>query len=237
MFWKKKEATAVPVSTGKVGAAPAGVPEAVPAAPKAARTKVEKLAGPKLMPGLLEKQLVSQYKVSPELARLLQVVVHRRGPAGRAFECRIFDMSEAEASGLAVKDYTSLDGHQDMVLYEGWYDEDSKQVELAEKKKVDYNVPILTEAEIQKKVETLQEPGSTVFFYQARGPALGGPLGRGAAIVELNPDYPKKGKKYTIYTAGVVGREPAGNRQKLMGVDKPKEIAKWIKDAHVKRIY
>jgi len=99
-------------------------------------------------------------------------------------------------------------------------------------------VPLFTETEIQQKIEALAEPGSTTFFYQARGPAVGGPLGRGAAIVELNPDYlTKKGRKYIVYTANVVGMEPAGKRQKLFGSNKPKEIAKWIKEAHHKRAY
>ncbi len=34
-----------------------------------------------------------------------------------------------------------------------------------------------------------------IFFYQARGPAVGGPLGRGAAIVEINPNSSGKKEK------------------------------------------
>jgi hypothetical protein len=205
---------------------------------KPPQTKVEKLPGPRPIPGLVEIRLIADYKMDPDLVHIFKAVVHRSPRAEKAFDCRIFDESEAEASAVQIKDYTSLDGHPELILYEGWFDEGSKQVELIEKKRTSYDVPLFTETEIQQKIEALSEPGSTVFFYQARGPAVGGPLGQGAAIVELNPNYPaKKGKKYIIYTANVVGMEPVSNRQKLYDSDKPKEIAKWIKNAHHKRMY
>ena len=204
---------------------------------KPPQPKVEKLPGPKPMPGLVEKHLIAEYKMDPGLAQILKSVVRRSPKAEKALDCRIFDESEAEAREVQIKDYTSLDEHPELILYEGWFDDESKHVELEEKKKLIYDVPLFTETEILQKIEALSEPGSTVFFYQARGPAVGGPLGRGAAIVELNPNYPAKGKKYIIYTANVVGTEPAPNRQKLFDSNKPKDIAKWVKEAHHKRAY
>jgi len=56
--------------------------------------------------------------------------------------------------------------------------------------------------------------------------------------VELNPNYPgKKQKRYNVYIADVVEMQPVGKGQKLWDSDKPKEIARWIKEAHHKRIY
>jgi hypothetical protein len=205
---------------------------------KPPQPKVEKLPGPRLIPGLVEKHLIAEYKFDPGLAKILKAVVRRSPKAEKAFDCRIFDESEAVASEVQIKDYTSLDGHPELILYQGWFDEGAKHVELEEKKRVSYDVPLFTETEIQQKIEALAEPGSTVFFYQAQGPAVGGPLGRGAAIVELNPNYPaKKGRKYIIYTANVVGMEPVASRQKLYDANKPKDVAKWVKDAHRKRAY
>ena len=205
---------------------------------KPPQPKVEKLPGPKPIPGLVEKHLIAEYKMDPNFVRFLKAVARRSPKAEKALDCRIFDESEAAASEVQIKDYTSLDEHPELILYEGWFDEGAKHVELEEKKKVIFDVPLFTETEILQKIEALSEPGSTVFFYQARGPAVGSPLGRGAAIVELNPNYPaKKGKKYIIYTANVVGMEPVSNRQKLYDSNKPKEIAKWVKDAHHKRAY
>ena len=86
--------------------------------------------------------------------------------------------------------------------------------------------------------DELSKPGNLVFFYQARGSAHGGPLGMGAAVVELNPSYlEKKGGKYNIYTADVVDMQPMGKGQKLFDSNNPKDIAHWIKDAHHKRMY
>jgi hypothetical protein len=205
---------------------------------KSPQPKVEKLPGPRPIPGLVEKRLIADYKMDPDLVHIFKTVVRRSPKAENAFDYRIFDESEAEANEVKIKDYTYLDGHPELILYEGWFDDGSKQVELVEKKRVSCDILLFTETEIQQKIEALSEPGSSVFFYQARGPAVGGPLGKGAAIVELNPNYPaKKGKKYIIYTANVVGMEPVSNKQKLYDSNKPKEIAKWIKEAHQKRMY
>lgn len=199
---------------------------------------MEKLPGPMQIPGLVGKHLLTEYKMEPDLMQILKAVVRKNPKAVKMFDCRIFDPSEAEASEIRIKDYTSLDEHPELLLYEGWFDEGSKHAELKEVKKLSFNVPLLTEMEILQKIEALNEPGSMAFFYQARGPAVGGPLGRGVAIVELNPNYSgKKGKKYIIYTANVVGMEPVSRRQKLYESDKPKELARWVKESHHKRMY
>ena len=205
---------------------------------KPSQPKVEKLSGPRPISGLVSKHLIAEYRMEPDLAQILKAVARRSLKAEKALDCRIYDGSEAEASEVQIKDYTSLDGHPELILYEGWFDEGSKHVELEERKRVSYDVPLFTEAEIQQKIEALSEPGSSVFFYQARGPARGGPLGMGAAVVELNPSYSeKRGKKYNIYTSDVVDMQPAGKRQKLFDSNKPKDIARWIKDSHHKRMY
>ena len=200
--------------------------------------KKEKLPGPKEIPVPVQSHLTVERKMDPDLVRLLKAVVRRSPKGEKAFDIRIFDQSEAEAKKMQVKDYTSLDEHPDLIIYDGWFDEASKGVELEEKKKVSSDVTIFTQADIQQKIEGLSERGSTVFFYMARGPNAGGPLGRGAAVVELNPNYPgKKQKKYIIYTADVIDEQPVGKGQKLFDSDKPQDIAKWIKEAHHKRLY
>jgi len=96
-------------------------------------------------------------------------------------------------------------------------------------------VQILTRKEIEAKITELSAPGSSIFFYLSGSPASGGPLGQGAAVVELNPDYPGKGqKKYTLYVDHVEGLEPVGKRQKIMGSDNARDLATWVKDRHNK---
>jgi hypothetical protein len=205
---------------------------------KKSAKKEEKLRKPQAISGLVQKHLVAEWKLSPDLVPLLKAVVRKSATKEVAFDVRVFDESEAEAKKIQVKDYTSLDERPDLIIYEGWFDEAAKCVELEEKKKVSSDTTIFTEAEIQQKIEGLTEPGSIVFFYQARGTAHGGPLGMGCAVIELNPNYlEKKGEKYIIYTADVVDMQPVGKGQKLFNSDKPKDIARWVQEAHHKRMY
>jgi hypothetical protein len=200
--------------------------------------KEEKLSGPREIPGLVQSYLVGEKKLDPDLVKLLKAVVRRGGNGDTSSHIRIFDESEGFARKILVKDYTSLDECLDLIIYEGWYDEGLKQVKLEEKHQVALNTPIFSQDEIQKQIESLSEPGSTVFFYRARGSSHGGPLGMGAAVVEINPDYPgKKQKKYIIYGTDVIDMQPVGKGGKMFDSDKPKDIARWIKDGHHKRLY
>jgi hypothetical protein len=204
---------------------------------KKSRKEEGKLSGPKAIPGLVQNYLVTERKMDPDLVKLL-MAVERKSTTGTTFNIRVFDDSEAVARKVQVRDYTTLDECPDLIIYEGWFDERAKQVELEEKKKVNWDTPIFTQAEIQQKIEALSEPGSTVFFYAARGGSRGGPLGMGASVIELNPNYPgKKQKKYIVYVADVIDMQPVGKGQKLWDSDKPKDIARWVKDGHHKREY
>ena len=200
--------------------------------------KKEKLSGPKEIPGVVRNYLVAEIKMDPDLVKLLKAVVRKSATGEGAFSIRVFDESEALAKKVQVKDYTSLDERPDLIIYEGWFDEGSKQVKLEEKKKVSSDTTIFNEAMIHQKIEALKEPGSTVFFYMARGSAHGGPLGMGTAVIELNPNYPgKKQKRYVVYVSDVIDMQPVGKEQKLFDSDKPKDIARWVKDGHQKRMY
>lgn len=198
----------------------------------------EKLQGPQAIPGIVQNHLVGERKMDPDLVKLLKAVVRKNATGERAFHIRIFDEQEGLAKNVQVKDYTSLDECPELVIYEGWFDEGSKQVKLEEKKKVGWDTPVFTQAEIEQKIEALSEPGGTVFFYRARGSAHGGPFGMGASVIELNPSYPgKKQKRYIIYVADVIDMQPKGKGEKVFDSDKPKHIAAWVKDGHHKRIY
>jgi len=236
MFWRKKQVVGSPATTGAT--ATAGVKPSAIKVEAPLKPKVEKLPGPRQIPGLVEKHIIAEYKMDPELVRILKAVIRASSTEEAVFNIRVFDESETLARKVQVKDYTSLDEHPALIIYEGWFDEKSKRVELKEKKKVSSDTTIFTEAEIQQRIEALSEPGSPVFFYMARGAAHGGPLGMGAAVVELNPSYlEKKGEKYNIYTADVVDMQPVGKGQKLFDSNKPKDIARWVMNAHHKRMY
>lgn len=76
---------------------------------------------------------------------------------------------------------------------------------------------------ITSLIEQLQ-PGQSLSYRLAQ--VYGGEL----AIVELNPRYPEKGKKYTMTTEALVDGKPGGKRTRLWDADKPKHIASWIVD-------
>jgi len=54
--------------------------------------------------------------------------------------------------------------------------------------------------------------------------------GGGLAVIELNPQYPKKGRKYILSTETIVDSKPTGKRRRLFDANKPKDIAGWILD-------
>jgi hypothetical protein len=205
---------------------------------KSEEEKKEKLAGPRDIPGPVQNFLVAERKLDPDLVRLLKAVVRKSETGDAPLHIRVFDNAEAIARKVQVKNYASLDEHPDLTIYEGWFDERSKQVKLEEKKKVNFDTPIFNQAEIQEKIEALKEPGNTALFYMARGGKSGGPLGMGAAVIELNPNYPgRKQKKYIVYVADVTDLQPVGKGDKIFDSDKPKDIARWVKDGHHKRMY
>ncbi len=205
---------------------------------KSDKEEGEKMSGPQEIPRIAQQHLVTERKMNPELVKFLRAVV-RKGPKGKeTFDIRVFDEAEAEAKKIHVMDYTSLDERPDLILYDGWFDDVAKQVNLEEKKKVSFDTPLFTEEQIQQKIEALGNPGDTIFFYLARGSKRGGPLGMGAAVVELNPNYPgEKEKKYILYRADVIDMQPVGKGDKIMDSDKPKKIAGWIKELHHQRMY
>jgi hypothetical protein len=200
--------------------------------------KGAKLSGPREIPEVTQHYLVTQGKMRPDLVKLLKAVTRKSITEEAGHRIRVFDDSEALARGVQVKDYTSLDQCSDLILYEGWFDDETKLVKLEEKKNVNWNIPIFTQIEIQQKIEALRQPGDTVFFYMGRGSSHGGPLGMGAAVIELNPSYPgKKQKQYNAYRTDVIDMQPVREVRKVFDSNKAKVIARWIKEGHHKRIY
>ena len=198
----------------------------------------EKISGPREIPEAVQRHLVTEKQMTSDLVKLLKSVSRKSATEEAGFQFRIFDDSEAIAKNVEVKDYASLDSSPDLILYEGWMDEPSKQVKLEVKQKVDWNTKIFTREEIQQKIEALKKAGETVFFYMGRGSSHGGPLGMGAAVIELNPSYPaKKEKKYNAYRTDVVSMQPVDKGRKVFDSDSSKEISRWVKDGHHARIY
>ena len=96
MFWKRKE-----IKEGEV-----------------------KLPGPKGIPDMAGRHMVVEEKKDPNWVWKLKGVVY---PAGKkkAFYCRVFDEAQVAQADVKVKDWTSLDEHPDLILWEGYCDKET----------------------------------------------------------------------------------------------------------------
>jgi hypothetical protein len=196
-------------------------------------TDVEELAGPQQIPAVVSRHLILWKKVDPFWIPQLKAVVRSDPKSRKVYDIRIFDEDEARARGIYVHNYYTLDEFEDLLLYEGWFNQEIAYVSLTEKAGlgIDPYHTIFSQPEIWMKVSILHEPGSTVFFYLAGGPMRGGPLGKGAAIVELNTDYPYKDhKRYIVHVSDVEGMKPDGNRIRLFASDSARQVANWINE-------
>jgi hypothetical protein len=203
--------------------------------------KTEKLPGPRETPMMVQKYLVDNMHFDADMAHVLKAVIRRKNGTvqkSKSFDIRIFDEEDALANKVDIKDYLVLSEYPNLIIFEGSYDESNGQVVLEERNRLSQETTIFTHDEILQKIESLNEPGSSVFFFMARGPACGGPLGRGVAIVQRTASADgKKVKKYTIFTADVVNMKPVAKVNRLFDSDKARDVAKWVKEAHHKRIF
>jgi hypothetical protein len=197
--------------------------------------KAKKLAAPREIPEWVIKYLLEGNKINADIAPFFRAVVRAQDNSPSAVDVRIFDPNDAEARGVAVKDYNTLTDNPGMIIGEGWMDEKAKKVEIAISSRFE-NPRLFTEAEILSQIESLQTPGSRVFFFMAAGPSAGGPLGRGATVIQLNDNKdPKRKKKYLISTVNIIDGKPSGDIKPFYDSDKAKEVAKWVSEGHKKR--
>jgi len=97
------------------------------------KAKLEKLSRPKGLPQSVGQYLVVRLKKDPDWVWDLKAVI-RQKPEGKSLcDLRVFDEYQARLRKVEVKDYISLDGHLDLILFEGWFDRASNEVQLEEK--------------------------------------------------------------------------------------------------------
>jgi len=198
-------------------------------------SKGAKLPGPRDVPEIAKKYIASNQMIDPGILPFLKAVTKPSAQEEKMTDIAIFDPSDAEARGVKVQNYDSLQSNPEMIIAEGHYSEIDKKVELTAKKAIP-KVRLFTEAEILEQVEALKEPGSSVFFFMNAGTGVGGPLGRGAAVIRLNaPVAGKKVPKYAVYGASVVDMAPTKTETKIWDSDKAKDVAKWVANAQKPR--
>ena len=103
MFWKKKDASGVELSS------PKGIPEVV------------------------GRFLVVNLGKNPDWVWNLKAVTKSRPNEKDVFEVRVFDQSQAASQKLRVQDYNSFNEHPGLVLYEGWFNKKTFEVKVEAK--------------------------------------------------------------------------------------------------------
>ena len=96
MFWKRKE-----IQEGEI-----------------------KLPGPKGIPELAGRYMVVEEKKDPNWVWSLKGVVLPTKKK-KAFYCRVFDENQAAKAGVRVNDWSSLDDHPELILWEGYFDKET----------------------------------------------------------------------------------------------------------------
>ncbi|HEY86492.1 MAG TPA: hypothetical protein G4O06_00425 [Dehalococcoidia bacterium] len=93
-------------------------------------TKVKKLPGPKWIPDMVGGHLVVDYNENPDWVWKLRAVTRPRDGLRKAYDVRDFDEVQAALTNIKIRDYNSFDEHPELIIYEGWFDNDSLQVQL-----------------------------------------------------------------------------------------------------------
>jgi len=107
-FWKKKSATV-----------------------ELSEVREEKLSKPKDIPEPVGRYLVVDLGKNPDWVWKLKSVVRRQTEKHR-YDVRVFDEFQARAKKVSVRDYTTLDDHPELILFEGWYDKKSNMAHVQE---------------------------------------------------------------------------------------------------------
>jgi hypothetical protein len=90
-----------------------------------------KLPGPKDLPDAVGRHLVVEMDLDPDWVWTLKAVVRPREGQRYLRDIRVFDPAKALGAGVGVRNYDTLDGHPEQILFAGWYDNDTGQIELA----------------------------------------------------------------------------------------------------------
>ncbi|MBC8439199.1 MAG: hypothetical protein H8D87_05905 [Deltaproteobacteria bacterium] len=85
-------------------------------------------AKPKDLPQDVGKYMVVQLGYDPDWVWALKSVVIEKENKKDCFDFRAFDAVTAHDKGVKVQNYSSLEGHPDLILFDGWYDKNSRQV-------------------------------------------------------------------------------------------------------------
>lgn len=89
-----------------------------------------KLSGPRELPQQIGKYLVVRERMDPDWVWSLRCVLSPRGQKKSSFDFRVFPSNTVAAAGLKIKDYSFLNAYPQLILFYGWFDKVSNEVEI-----------------------------------------------------------------------------------------------------------
>ena len=96
--------------------------------------EVKKLPKPKDIPPSVGRQLVVQFKQDPDWVWSLKSVERHQEGSKKKYDVRVFDETETRSKGVRVLNYETLDQYPQLVLFEGWFDKESYDAHLEQKR-------------------------------------------------------------------------------------------------------
>ncbi len=92
--------------------------------------KTQRLSKPGDLPLEVGRYLVVDQGLDPDWVWSLKCVKKPRVDSKNTFDIRIFNSITTAQHDVKVRDYTSLDNHMDLVIFAGWYDRQTRNVQL-----------------------------------------------------------------------------------------------------------
>jgi hypothetical protein len=99
-------------------------------APDGSNAPKIKMPGPKELPEAIGIYLVTHEKSDPDWTWSLKCVLRRHPDKKSSYDFRVFNPIQREIEAICIKNYTSLDNHPELILFQGSFDKGTYKVEL-----------------------------------------------------------------------------------------------------------
>jgi len=94
---------------------------------------VQKLPGPKDIPESIGMYMVTTLHKNPDWVWTLKAVMRDRADSKEIKDIRLYDPSQTAVKRVSIKNYTTLESHSELILYEGWFSKKNRKFEIKEK--------------------------------------------------------------------------------------------------------
>ena len=91
------------------------------------------LSKPRDLPEAVGRCLVVDLKMDPDVVWNYKAVTRRHEDNRDIKDIRIYNPARADAAGVAVRNFLSLDAFPELVLFEGWLNSKTHQMEIVDK--------------------------------------------------------------------------------------------------------